>query len=220
MQNTFTTTQKQTYVQNDAVFCDIYVMHFSTFAILREPVSFPLQGIFLAILYCFLNSEVQDVIKRHIKRFTTRHDIYRATHTEAEAGPNAHFRTSILRGNRRAAAITADGEPSNRRISRNEIIIPETITCDIDEELTVPLKKDTSNAHGESIIELELHEQGHDLCLEHGSTNGSSSAQRANGKHVSFLNSKNNWENSCEMVLLHNGGASRNNNGDIEQTNT
>ncbi|TRY63693.1 hypothetical protein TCAL_00396 [Tigriopus californicus] len=35
------------------------------------------QGIFLAILYCFCNSEVQDTIKRHIRRISTRHDVRR-----------------------------------------------------------------------------------------------------------------------------------------------
>lgn len=37
------------------------------------------QGVFLAILYCFLNSEVQEVIKRHLNRLMTSHDIHRNT---------------------------------------------------------------------------------------------------------------------------------------------
>ena len=40
--------------------------------------TFFLQGIFLAILYCFCNSEVQDTIKRHIRRILTRKEVRRS----------------------------------------------------------------------------------------------------------------------------------------------
>lgn len=52
------------------------------------------QGIFLAILYCFLNAEVQEAIKRHFQRAVTRNDIYRATDV---GGESAHFRATLLR---------------------------------------------------------------------------------------------------------------------------
>ena len=37
------------------------------------------QGIFLAVLYCFFNSEVQDVVKRQFSRLLTSRDIRRET---------------------------------------------------------------------------------------------------------------------------------------------
>ena len=37
------------------------------------------QGIFLAILYCFCNSEVQDTIKRAVRRCITRSEVRRST---------------------------------------------------------------------------------------------------------------------------------------------
>ena len=36
-----------------------------------------MKGIFLAILYCFLNSEVQEAVKRQVQRNSTRNDIFR-----------------------------------------------------------------------------------------------------------------------------------------------
>ena len=77
------------------------------------------QGIFLAILYCFLNSEVQEVIRRHWNRFMTKHDIYRRR--AADGTESTPFKNLCAR--RETLTVSHDA----KRLSKSELNPTEII---------------------------------------------------------------------------------------------
>ena len=112
---------------------------------------FTFQGIFLAILYCFLNSEVQEVAKRSIERTFLRYDV--RWHRGPNTAEMTEMRFATLQRRPPQPFYSPDAEPP----------LLETIDCPTipsSEHLPLTLQlenSETHNCHATSVkVELNF----------------------------------------------------------------
>ena len=84
----------------------------------HETILFFFQGIFLVILYCFLNSEVQEAMKREFNRLLTNHNIQR----NADGNVELKFLTNAAKRYQVAANGNAPKTSTNGR-NQNHLVV-------------------------------------------------------------------------------------------------